>query len=152
MSDQIAIFPGSFDPITQGHVSVVDRALPLFKKVIVAMGVNNNKKYLFEEKKRLNWLVQTFAKYDNVEVVRYEGLTVNLCTAQNASFILRGIRNGTDHDYERAIALNNRQMTGVETIFMPAEPEVAHISSTIVRELWKNDADISSFVPSSVQP
>ena len=78
MSDQIAIFPGSFDPITLGHVSVVERALPLFKKIIVAMGVNQNKQYLFEEQKRLDWLEKTFSTFDSIEVVRYEGLTVNL--------------------------------------------------------------------------
>ena len=152
MADQIAIFPGSFDPVTIGHVSVVERAIPLFDRIIVAMGINENKKYLFEEEQRLGWLKDAFAHIENVGVVSFTGLTVELCKKHDASFILRGIRNGTDHDYERSIALNNREMTGVETVFIPAEPGHAHISSTIVRELFVNNADISQFVPSVVNP
>lgn len=152
MSDQIAIFPGSFDPVTIGHVSVVERALPLFKKIIVAMGVNENKRYLFPERQRLDWLKEGFAHLDGIEVVRYEGLTVDLCTKHGANYIVRGIRNGSDHDYERSIALNNQELSGVETIFIPAKPGHAHISSTIVRELYVNKADITPFVPKSVSP
>jgi pantetheine-phosphate adenylyltransferase len=152
MSDQIAIFPGSFDPLTIGHVSVVERALPLFSKIIVAMGVNENKRYLFNEVDRLKWLRGSFAHLNAVEVLRYEGLTVDLCSEHSAGFILRGIRNGVDHDYERSIALNNQQLTGVQTIFLPSEPAHAHISSTIVRELFVNNADITPFVPPAVRP
>lgn len=152
MSIKTALFPGSFDPITNGHLSLVERAIPLFDKIIVAMGINENKKYLFDEAKRLEWLKNTFTAMPAVEVIRYTGLTVDICKEYQAEFILRGIRNGTDHDYERAIALNNKQMTGVETIFLPADAEYAHISSTIVREIWKNGAEIASFVPAAVKP
>lgn len=147
----VAVFPGSFDPITIGHVSIVRRALPLFDRVIVALGTNSSKKSLFPVEQRLGWLKTTFADLPQVNVVAFEGLTADLCKREKARYIVRGLRNGTDHDYERAIALMNRAMTGVETVFLPAEPGHAHISSSIVRELVANKADVSAFVPAAVR-
>ena len=147
MSRPIAVFPGSFDPITIGHVSIVERALPLFEKIIVGMGVNNTKRSMFEPEERLRWIREAFPGENRIEAVLFEGLTVDLCKRVGATFLIRGLRNSTDHGYERSIALMNRQMTGVETIFLPSAPEHAHISSTIVRELIANKADVSALVP-----
>lgn len=147
MNQAIAVFPGTFDPITIGHVSIVRRALPLFGRIIVGMGVNNTKKTMFPQEQRIEWIRAAFADEPKVEAVAFEGLTVDLCRRMGARFILRGLRNSTDHGYERSIALMNRQISGVETIFLPSAPEHAHISSTIVRELIANKADVSALVP-----
>jgi pantetheine-phosphate adenylyltransferase len=147
MSRPIAVFPGTFDPITLGHVSIVERALPLFERIIVGMGVNSTKRTMFSPEERTAWINEAFITYPQVEVVPFEGLTVDLCRRVGADFILRGLRNSTDHGYERSIALMNRQLTGVETIFLPSAPEHAHISSTIVRELIANKADVSALIP-----
>ena len=151
MSERIAIFPGSFDPITIGHVSIVERALPLFDRIILAVGVNSTKKYMFPLENRLAWLNASFTGHKQVDVITYEGLTADLCKKMSAKFIVRGLRNSTDHGNERSIALMNRALCGVETIFLPSLPEHAHISSTIVRELIANKADVSAFVPSAVR-
>ncbi|MBL7944615.1 MAG: pantetheine-phosphate adenylyltransferase [Flavobacteriales bacterium] len=147
MSRAIAVFPGTFDPITVGHVSIVHRALPLFDRIIIGMGVNNTKKTMFELEQRLTWIRDAFRNDARIEAVAFEGLTVDLCKRMGAGFIVRGLRNSTDHGYERSIALMNRQLAGVETIFLPSASEHAHISSTIVRELIANKADVSAFVP-----
>lgn len=147
MSRPIAVFPGTFDPITVGHVSIVQRALPLFDRIIIGMGVNNTKKTMFEQEQRLTWIRAAFRNEPRIEAVAFEGLTVELCKRVGAGFIVRGLRNSTDHGYERSIALMNRQLAGVETIFLPSASEHAHISSTIVRELIANKADVSAFVP-----
>ncbi|MBL7951733.1 MAG: pantetheine-phosphate adenylyltransferase [Flavobacteriales bacterium] len=147
MSRPIAVFPGTFDPITVGHVSIVHRALLLFDRIIIGMGVNNSKKTMFEQEQRLAWIRDVFKEHPQVEAVAFEGLTVDLCKRVGAGFIVRGLRNSTDHGYERSIALMNRQLAGVETIFLPAASEHAHISSTIVRELLANKADVSALVP-----
>jgi len=147
MSKPIAVFPGTFDPITIGHVSIVRRAVPLFARIVVGMGVNTTKKTMFSAEQRLAWMTEVFANDGNVEVMPFEGLTVDLCKRIGATYILRGLRNSTDHCYERSIALMNRAMSGVETIFLPSAPEHAHISSTIVRELIANKADVSALVP-----
>ncbi len=151
MSERIAVFPGSFDPITIGHVSIVERALPLFDRIIMAVGVNSTKKYMFSLEQRLAWLNDSFAGHKQVDVITYEGLTADLCKKMHAQFIVRGLRNSTDHGNERSIALMNRALCGVETIFLPSLPEHAHISSTIVRELIANKADVSAFVPGAVR-
>lgn len=147
MNKPIAVFPGTFDPITVGHVSIVERALPLFDRIIIGMGVNITKKTMFEQAQRLAWIGEAFKAYPQVEPIAFEGLTIDLCKRVGASFIVRGLRNSTDHGYERSIALMNRQLAGVETIFLPSVPEHAHISSTIVRELLANNADVSALVP-----
>ncbi len=148
----IAVFPGSFDPVTVGHVSIVRRALPLFDRIIMAVGVNSTKKAMFSMEQRMNWLEEVFRGESNVKVIQFEGLTVDVCRREGAGFILRGLRNGADHDHERAIAVMNRSIGGVETIFLPAEAAHAHISSTIVRELIANRADVSALVPPVVRP
>ncbi len=147
MSRPIAVFPGTFDPITIGHVSIVLRSLPLFERIIIGMGVNNTKKTMFAQEERMAWIAEAFKDHPQVEAMAFEGLTVELCKRVGAGFIIRGLRNSTDHGYERSIALTNRQLAGVETIFLPAAPEHAHISSTIVRELLANKADVSALVP-----
>lgn len=151
MSARIAVFPGSFDPVTIGHVSIVHRALPLFDRLVVAMGENTTKRYLFPLEQRLAWLKATFADRPTVEVMAYQGLTADLCERIGARYIVRGLRNSTDHGNERSIALMNLALRGVETIFLPALAEHAHISSTIVRELIANKADVSAFVPPAVR-
>lgn len=151
MNVPIAVFPGTFDPLTIGHVSIVERALPLFSKVYVGMGVNTSKRTMFSVEDRMRWIQEAFTAHPSVEVISFEGLTVDLCRRVNATFILRGLRNSTDHGYERSIALMNRQLAGVETIFMPAVAEHAHISSTIVRELIANKADVSALVPMDIR-
>lgn len=151
MSERRAVFPGSFDPVTVGHVSIIRRAAPLFDTLYVALGVNTSKRSMFPEDQRLTWLEDTFAGDANIEVVRFEGLTVDLCRRLGAGHIIRGLRNSTDHGYERSIALMNRSMGQVDTLFLPAEPEHAHVSSTIVRELIANKADVSAFVPQAVR-
>jgi len=151
MSARIAVFPGSFDPVTIGHVSIVKRALPLFDRIVVGIGENSTKRYMFTLEQRLEWLRQTFADEPKVEPISFQGLTADLCVKLGASFIVRGLRNSTDHGNERSIALMNHALRGVETIFLPALPEHAHISSTIVRELIANKADVSAFVPAAVR-
>ena len=151
MSERIAVFPGSFDPVTIGHVSIVMRALPLFDRIVVAIGENSNKHYMFTLEQRLEWLRQTFKSEPGVEAISFQGLTADLCVKLGASYIVRGLRNSTDHGFERSIALMNHALRGVETIFLPALPEHAHISSTIVRELMANKADVSAFVPTAVR-
>ena len=148
--DRIAVFPGSFDPVTIGHFSIVKRALPLFDRIVVAIGTNNTKRYMFPLEQRLEWLRETFKGMPSVEAISYTGLTADLCKDLGAAYIVRGLRNSTDHGQERSIALMNHALRGVETIFLPALPEHAHISSTIVRELMANNADVSAFVPSAV--
>lgn len=150
MSERIAVFPGSFDPVTIGHVSIVIRALPLFDRIVVAMGENNTKRYMFPTEQRLDWLKKSFANSPKIEVISFKGLTADLCVELGAAYIVRGLRNSTDHGFERSIALMNHALRGVETIFLPALPEHAHISSTIVRELMANNADVSAFVPAAV--
>jgi pantetheine-phosphate adenylyltransferase len=151
MSARIALFPGSFDPITIGHVNIVERALPLFDRVVVAIGVNTTKKYMFPLEQRIAWLKETFAQHPKVEAIAFEGLSADLCKRIGASYIIRGLRNSTDHGSERSIALMNMAIGGVDTLFLPSLPEHAHISSTIVRELIANKADVSAFVPKAVR-
>ncbi|MBV6405289.1 MAG: pantetheine-phosphate adenylyltransferase [Flavobacteriales bacterium] len=152
MSRPIAVFPGSFDPVTIGHWSIVQRALPLFSTIHVALGVNTTKRGMFDPEQREAWLRQAFAGMPQVNVLRFEGLTADLCGRLGATFIVRGLRNSTDHGNERSIALMNHALRGVETLFLPALPEHAHISSTIVRELIANRADVRAFLPPNVMP
>lgn len=152
MSSRIAVFPGSFDPVTLGHVSIVERALPLFDRIVVALGANTTKRYMFTAEQRLQWLQAAFTGHKQVEVLAFEGLTADLCRRLQARYIVRGLRNSTDHGNERSIALMNHALAKVETIFLPSLPEHAHISSTIVRELIANNADVSAFVPAAVRP
>ncbi len=148
---KIAIFPGSFDPITSGHVDLVKRALPLFDKVIVAIGINSQKKYLFSLEERLVHLKAVFGEMEKVEVSYFEGLTAHFCNERNARYLIRGLRNASDFDYEKTISqLNAIVGNGLETIFLISQPQFSHISSTIVREIIKGKGDARPFLPPEV--
>ncbi|HNE29962.1 MAG TPA: pantetheine-phosphate adenylyltransferase [Saprospiraceae bacterium] len=149
---KIAVFPGSFDPITVGHVDLVRRALPLFDKIIVAVGVNTTKKYLFSLEQRLKWLHQVFEHDEQIEVDYFENLTAHYCQRIGARYLLRGLRNAADFDYEKTISqLNHIVGGGIETVFLIAQPEYSHISSTIVREIIIGGGDASPFIPKEIQ-
>ncbi len=148
---KIAVFPGSFDPITVGHVDIVRRAAPLFDKVVVAIGVNSQKKYLNSLEQRVAWLESVFSEDDNIEVDTYENLTAHFCNKIGAKYLVRGLRNASDFDYEKTISqLNQIVGEGLETVFFISQPQFSHISSTIVREIIKGGGDASSFVPDEV--
>ncbi|SFC61640.1 Phosphopantetheine adenylyltransferase [Parapedobacter composti] len=148
----IAVFPGSFDPITNAHVAIVDRALGLFNKIYVAVGVNTTKKGFFDHDRRLDIIRETFSGYGGaVEPVRFEGLTVDFCRKVGARYILRGMRNTADFEFEKAIALNNAVLApDIETVFLMSSSGLAHISSTIIREILTNNGDVSQLVPAAV--
>ena len=147
-----AVFPGSFDPITKGHASVVKRASELFDEIIIAIGENSTKKSYFTIVKRLEWLKKVFADYPNVKAITYTGLTVDLCKKLNAGYILRGLRTSIDFEYERCIGQMNKELyPGIETIFFLTDPEYAHLNSSIIREIHKNGGDVSKFIPEGVE-
>lgn len=149
---RIAVFPGSFDPITKGHEDMIKRALPLFDKIIVSIGVNADKKYMFSLEERKAWIRQTFAFEDKVEVDTFQGLTVNYCRQVGANFLLRGLRNAEDFQFEKSIAQMNRELApDVDTIFLVTNPEYAAYSSTIVRDIVRNEGDVSKFIPNAIQ-
>lgn len=146
-----AIFPGSFDPITIGHVDVVERALPLFDELIIAVGVNTQKKYLFSLEQRLDWISKVFENEPKVKVEHYTGLTINYCMKKGAQYILRGIRSSADFEYEKTIAhLNNAMEPSVETLLILSKAGLSSISSTIVREIIIGEGDVSKFIPEVV--
>lgn len=143
-----AVFAGSFDPITRGHEDIVLKAMPLFDQIIIAIGVNIDKKSAFPLEDRIKWIENTFAEYPKVKVVSYEGLTVDLCKKMNANFIIRGLRNTTDFEYESIIAEANKKLNpDIETVFLLSDPNLRCISSTVVRDLIKNGVDMKSFIP-----
>jgi pantetheine-phosphate adenylyltransferase len=146
--EKIAVFPGSFDPITVGHESIVRRALALFDKVIIAIGQNSEKKSYFSIDQRMEWIKKVFEDDSRVIVESYSGLTVEFCRNHNARYILRGLRTAADFEFERAIAQVNKAMfSEIESVFLLTLPEHTPINSTIVREILKNGGDISKFVP-----
>ena len=148
---KIAVFPGSFDPITTGHFDIVQRAMPLFDKIVIAIGVNSQKKYLFSLEQRTAWLEAVFADYPNVEVATFDGLTAHYCNKIGADYLLRGLRNASDFDYEKTISqLNNIVGQGIETVFWISQPAYSYISSTIVREIIKGGGDARPFLPPGV--
>ncbi len=144
---KIAVFPGSFDPITLGHLDIVERAIPLFDQIIVAIGTNAAKKYMWSIEERQAFIESTFAEYPSVKVKTYQGLTADFCKAEGAQFILRGLRNTTDFNYEQTIAQANHKVNGVDSIFLICSPEYSHISSSIVRDIARNGGDINSLLP-----
>jgi len=148
---KIALFPGSFDPITRGHENIVRRGALLFDEVIVAIGHNTTKQSMFPLEKRKAWIEATFADLPNVRVDIYEGLTVDYCKKIGATFLLRGLRNGGDFEYERTIAhMNKALLAQLETVLVFTDPEFASVHSTVIREIYKNKGDVSQFVPKQI--
>ena len=148
---QKAVFPGSFAPFTIGHKSIIDRALSLFDKIIIAIGVNSDKKQCFSIEDRIKWIKDIYMDNPKVIVKDYEGLTVDFCKKENAKYIIRGIRNVEDFNFEQNIAQMNYNLNNeIETIFLVSAPEFSHISSTIVRDIIKNNGDVSKFIPNNI--
>lgn len=151
--DRIALFPGSFDPITLGHVDIIERALPLFDEIIIAIGINSAKKYMFTLEQRISWIEEAFKDEPKIKVVTYTGLTVDFAKTSGANFLLRGLRNPADFEFEKAIAQANRQLVPtLETVFLLTSARYAYISSSIVREVYLHGGDYAEFVPTSVRP
>lgn len=145
---KIAVFPGSFDPITLGHLDVLLRSTKLFDEIYVAIGVNSQKAVLYPLERRLSWIKKICEPYPNIHVDYYEGLTAYYCKTIGAQYLLRGVRNSTDYEYEKTISqINQKLVSGLETVFIIAKPELSYISSTIVRELILGKADLKPFVP-----
>lgn len=144
------VFPGSFDPITNGHVDIVKRALPLFNKIIIAVGINSNKNYMFKLEDRIHFINDTFKDEKKIEVKSYDGLTVEFCKKNNIKIILRGLRNPDDFEFEKSITHTNRTLSDIETVFLLTSSNVSFISSSIVREVIKNKGNYKHFVPKAV--
>jgi len=148
---RICLFPGTFDPVTLGHVDIIDRALPLFDQIIVGIGINTSKAPMFTPEQRLQWVNEIYKNEPKVKGAVYEGLTVNFCKKIGARFILRGIRYVSDFEYEKTIADANRTLDKeLETVFLTGEPKYTSVASTIVRDIIKNGGDASPFLPDVV--
>ena len=145
-----AIFPGSFDPITIGHVDIIKRAMKVFDEIIIAVGDNTDKKYMFPKEKRVEFVKQTFNNYNSIKIESYSGLTVDFCKKNNTEFMIRGLRNPADFEFEKSIALTNRKMTDIETIFFLTSSENSFVSSSIVRDLIRNSGDYKLFIPKGI--
>jgi len=146
MTSKIALFPGSFDPFTKGHESIIQKAIPLFDKIVIGIGINSGKNYFFDLEKRKAQISKIYESFPMVEVKTYQKLTVEYCKDIDAQYILRGLRDTNDFEYEKAIAQMNLAISGIETVFFMTDPAVAPISATIVREIARNKGDISPFV------
>ena len=148
---KIAVFPGSFDPITKGHESIIKRAIPLFDKIIVAVGINTEKKQYFTIEQRINWIKKVFEGNASISVEQYSGLTVDFCKKVNAHYILRGLRTSADFEFERSIGqMNKLMLPEIETIFLLTTPEFSALNSSIVRDILRNGGDVSKFVPDGI--
>ncbi|MDG1262227.1 MAG: pantetheine-phosphate adenylyltransferase [Flavobacteriales bacterium] len=146
-----AVFPGSFDPITKGHENIVRRASEVFDHIVVAIGSNSSKNNMFDLEQRRAWLNEVFSDLDNVTVDDYSGLTIDFCRKIEARFLLRGVRNGGDFEYERTIAQMTKYMASeIETVILFTDPEYAAINSTVVREILRNNGDVTQFIPDSI--
>ena len=149
---RICLFPGTFDPLTLGHTDIIERALPLFDKLVIGIGRNSNKKPMFSEKKRLKWIKEIYKGNPKVDAIAYDGLTVDCCRQVGARFILRGIRYVNDFEYEKAIADMNRSIEAeIETIFLTCLPQYTSVASTLVRDVLRNGGDVSQFLPEVVK-
>ena len=146
-----ALFPGSFDPITLGHFDIIQRGVKLFDEVVVAIGINAEKKYMFSLEERQQFIKDAFKDEPRVKVVTYKGLTVDFCKEIDAEFILRGLRNPADFEFEKAIAHTNRKMSKIETVFLLTAAKTSFISSSIVRDVIRNNGNYSILVPDSVK-
>jgi len=146
-----AIFPGSFDPITLGHYDIIKRSVTLFDEVIVAIGINADKKYMFSLDERQKFIEDSFKDEPRVKVVTYKGLTVDFCQKNNVEFILRGLRNPADFEFEKAIAHTNRDLAPIETVFLLTAASTSYISSSIVRDVIRNNGNYTKLVPESVR-
>ena len=145
---KIAVFPGSFSPFTLGHKSIVERTLPLFDKLIIAIGINSNKTNRFDSEKNQKWIQSLFANENKIEVLTYEGLTVDFCKNQNSKYIVRGVRDEKDFEFEKKVAQNNKELNiEIETLLITTLPKYSHISSTIVRDIMLNKGDVSKLIP-----
>jgi pantetheine-phosphate adenylyltransferase len=148
---RICLFPGTFDPVTLGHVDIIKRALPLFDKIYIGIGENSAKKPMFTAEQRMEWFKEIFRNESKIESVIFQGLTINYCKSIGAKFILRGIRYVSDFEYEKTIADANRTLDRtIETIFLTGEPKYTSVASTIVRDILKNGGDASPFLPEAV--
>ena len=145
-----AVFPGSFDPITLGHVDLIYRGLEIFDEIIIAIGVNADKKQLFSLEDKIQQIKKTFKNEPRIKVTSYKGLTVDFCKSINSKYILRGLRNSSDFNYEQSIAQTNSSLSSIESVFLISSPQLTHISSTIVRDIIRNGGDYKSLVPDSV--
>ncbi len=145
-----AVFPGSFDPLTLGHTDIIDRALPLFDEIIIAIGTNSTKKYMFSLEQRKEFINKTYSGISKIKIDTYEGLTIDYCKKNDIDFILRGLRNPADFEFEKAIAQTNRKMSKIETVFLLTSADTSYISSSIVRDILKNKGDVSLLVPKTV--
>lgn len=146
-----AVFPGSFDPITKGHENIVRRGAELFDEIIVAIGSNSSKNSMFSLEQRRQWLEEVFKDLDNVKVDDYDGMTIDYCKKVQAEYLLRGVRNGGDFEYERTIAQMTKYMAPqIETVILFTDPEFAAINSTVVREILRNHGDVSQFIPATI--
>lgn len=149
---RICLFPGTFDPITLGHVDIIERAVSLFDKLVIGIGINSSKQPMFTAEQRIGWMKEIFKNEPRIEVISYEGLTVDCCKKIGAQYILRGIRYVSDFEYEKAIADMNRMLTpGVETIFLTCSPQYSTISSTLVRDVIRNNGNAKIFLPKEVK-
>jgi len=146
-----AVFPGSFDPITLGHYDIIERGLGLFDEIIIAIGINADKKYMFSLEKRKGFIEEAFGKDSKIKVITYSGLTIDFCKEHNAAFILRGLRNPADFEFEKAIAHTNRKLSEIETVFLLTSSGKSYISSSIVRDVIRNNGDYTSLVPDTVR-
>jgi len=152
MPKKIAVFPGSFDPITLGHVSIIKKAMPLFDEIIIALGINAEKKQMFSVDQRKGWIEATFSGNNKIKVDTYQGLTVNYCREKGAKFILRGLRTAADFEFERGIGQINRRLNpDIETVFFLTEADLTPVTSSIVRDVIRHGGDISGLVPDAVQ-
>lgn len=149
--ERIAVFPGSFDPVTLGHVSIIKRAIPMFDQIIISLGVNSEKKSMFTLDQRMLWIKEIFKKEPKVIVDSYTGLTIDYCRKKKAQYILRGLRTAADFEFERGIGQINKKLANeIETVFLLTEAQYTPISSSIIRDVIRNGGDVSGLIPSEV--